>query len=115
MSQQANAAEHSSRQWKFKYEQVHKSDISLSNLSDYKASLQTFWCTASAFRVHDELELMQVAKMCTSLTYEHDECKLALQDQLTHNEKLLLKVRELEESLHSIEKEFSFSQSTVRF
>lgn len=51
--------------------------------------------------------------MCTSLTYEHDECKLALQDQLSHNEKLLLQLREREESLQGKEKDLSFSQTAV--
>lgn len=52
--------------------------------------------------------------MCNSLTYEHDECKVTLQDQLAHNEKLLLRIRELEESLQGKEKDMSFSQSAVR-
>lgn len=56
----------------------------------------------------------QVAKMCHSLTYEHDKCKATLQDQLSHNEKLLLRVRELEEILQGKEKDLSFSQSAVR-
>lgn len=56
----------------------------------------------------------QVAKMCDSLAYEHDECKATLQDQLSHNEKLLLRLRELEESLQCKEKDLSFSQSAVR-
>lgn len=51
--------------------------------------------------------------MCTSLTYEHDECKLALQDQLAHNEKLLLKLRELEQGMQGKEKDLSFSRTAV--
>jgi hypothetical protein len=60
------------------------------------------------------ISLVQVAKICTSLTYEQDDCKLALQDQLAQNEKLLLKVRELEESLETREKDLSFLQTAVR-
>lgn len=62
---------------------------------------------------HQKPRVVQVAKMCTSLTFEHDECKVTLQDQLSHNEKLLLKLRELEESLQGKEKDLSFSQSAV--
>jgi hypothetical protein len=60
------------------------------------------------------ISLVQVAKICTSLTYEHDDSKLALQDQLAQNEKLLLKVRELQERLETREKDLSFLQTAVR-
>jgi chromosome segregation ATPase len=55
----------------------------------------------------------QVARMCSSLTYENDECKAAYQEQLNQTEQLQLRLREIEQTLQTKETDLSFLQNAV--